>query len=113
LLFKVNAFIYTAPGIEAALRDALTAEAAAQAEAKRWRTEAEEWRRRYEQQVQQVQLLRSQSTVSAEGTSEARSGGTCAYADSGTLLEPCEEPASAEDAEALPTVSFACDVGVP
>ena len=62
--------------------------------------------------MQQVQLLRSQSTVSAEGTSEARSGGTCAYMDSGTLLEPCEEPASGGDAEALPTVRFACNAGV-
>ena len=111
MLSKVNAFIYTVPGIEAALRDALTAEAAAQAEAKQWRTEAEEWRRRYEQQVQQVQLLRSQSTVSAEGTSEARAGGTCAYADSGTLLEPGNELASGGDAEALPTVSSACGAG--
>lgn len=49
------------PGIVSALRDALGAQAAAQAEAKHWRAQAEGWRQRYEQ-VQQVER-RQQATL--------------------------------------------------
>ena len=96
-------------GIEAALRNALNAEAAAQAEAKRWRAQAEDWRQRYEQQVQQVQHLRSQSKVSAGGTTDARDGGVSACAGSGSILEPCNELTSDADTDALPTVRLAAD----
>lgn len=98
----------TPAGIETALRDALNGEAAAQAEAKRWRAQAEEWRQKYEQQAQLVQLLRSHSIVSAAGSAEAQDASFVpADGGSGGLLEPCNELAGDADVDNWPQVGAA------
>ncbi len=61
-----------APGIAAALREALLSEAAAKEDAESWREKAEEWQQKYKNQAQLVKLLRSHSSLSGGSVSETQ-----------------------------------------